>query len=136
MNTMTRACLLVLAMATFATAAPAGTPGEAYLAYRKVFDRAKAFEELWPFMDAATLVRAKAAPPREAQGLFQLIKALADVKNVSVTKETVTGDSAVLEAAGDNAGTGQRSRATVKLVKEDGVWKVQNESWTGGDAGS
>ena len=136
MNTTTRACLLALATATLASAAPAGTPGEAYLAYRKAFDRAKAFEELWPFMDQATLVRAKAAPPREAQALFQVIKSLADVKNVSVVKETVTGDSAVLEAAGDNAGTGHRSRATVKLVKEGGVWKIQNESWVGNDSGS
>ena len=132
MKTMTVACLLVLAAAAFGSAAPAGTPAEAYRAYRKAFDQAKAFEDLWPFMDKATLARARAAPPREAQGLFLLIKGLSDVRNVQVVKETVTGDTAVLEAAGDNAGTGQKSRATVKLVKEDGVWKIQQESWTGG----
>jgi hypothetical protein len=131
---MTRAGLLVLATAALAAAAPAGTPAEAYRAYRKAFDQAKAFEDLWPFMDKATLARAKAAPPKEAQGLFLLIKGLSDVKNVQVVKETVTGDSAVLEAAGDNAGTGNRARATVKLVREDGAWKVQQESWTGSDS--
>lgn len=136
MTTKAMAGLLVLATAVLADAGPAGTPAEAYRAYRKAFDQAKTFEELWPFMDRATLARARAAPPKEAQGLFQLIKGLADVKNVQVVKETVTGDSAVLEAAGDNASTGGRSRATVKLVKEDGVWKVQQESWTGSDAGS
>ena len=129
---MAAAGLLVLATAALASAAPPATPAEAYRAYRKAFDQAKAFEDLWPFMDKATLARAKAAPPKEAQGLFLLIKGLSDVKNVQVVKETVTGDSAVLEVAGDNAGTGDRSRATVRLVREDGVWKVQQESWTGG----
>ena len=129
---MTTAGLLVLATAALASAAPPATPAEAYRAYRKAFDQAKAFEDLWPFMEKATLARAKAAPPKEAQGLFLLIKGLSDVKNVQVVKETVTGDSAVLEAAGDNAGTRHRSRATVKLVREDGVWKIQQESWTGG----
>jgi hypothetical protein len=131
-----RACLLgfALAAATAGSAAPPGTPTEAYRTYRKAFDQAKAFEELWPFMDKATLARAKAAPPKEAQGLFLLIKGLSDVKNVQVVKETVTGDRAVLEAAGDNASTGNRSRATVKLVKEDGAWKIQQESWTGRDS--
>ena len=136
MSTMARACAFVLAAATVTGAAPAGTPSEAYLAYRKVFDRAKAFEELWPFMDKATLARARAAPPKEAQGLFLLIKGLSDVRNVAIVEETVTGDSATLLAAGDNAGTGQRSRATVQLVKEDGAWKIQQESWTGSEAGS
>ena len=129
---MAAAGLLVLATAALASAAPPATPAEAYRAYRKAFDQAKAFEDLWPFMDKATLARAKAAPPKEAQGLFLLIKGLSDVKNVQVVKETVTGDSAVLEVAGDNAGTGDRSRATVRLVREDGVWKIQQESWTGG----
>jgi hypothetical protein len=127
------ACLLVLATAP-GSAAPPGTPAEAYRAYRKAFDQAKAFEELWPFMDRATLARAKAAPPKEAHGLFLLIKGLSDVRNVQVVKETVTGDSAVLEAAGDNASTGSRARATVQLVKEDGAWKIRQESWTGGAA--
>ena len=134
MKATARACLLLLATAGFVSAAPPGTPAEAYRAYRKAFDQAKTFEELWPFMDKATLARAKAAPPREAHGLFLLIKGLSDVKNVLVVKETVTGDGAVLEAAGDNAGTGHRSRATVTLVKEDGVWKIRQESWTGTDS--
>jgi hypothetical protein len=116
--------LLVLATAALAGAAPPGTPAETYRAYRQAFDQAKAFDELWPFMDKATLARAKTAPP----------KGLSDVRNVQVVKETVTGDRAVLEAAGDNAGTGNRSRATVKLVKEDGAWKIQQESWAGSDS--
>jgi hypothetical protein len=121
--------LLVLATAALAGAAPPGTPAETYRAYRQAFDQAKAFDELWPFMDKATLARAKTA-----HGLFLLIKGLSDVRNVQVVKETVTGDRAVLEAAGDNAGTGNRSRATVKLVKEDGAWKIQQESWAGSDS--
>jgi hypothetical protein len=126
--------LLVWATAAIAGAAPPGTPAETYRAYRQAFDQAKAFDELRPFMDKATLARAKTAPPKEAHGLFLLIKGLSDVRNVQVVKETVTGDRAVLEAAGDNAGTGNRSRATVKLVKEDGAWKIQQESWAGSDS--
>jgi hypothetical protein len=37
-------------------------------------------------------------------------------------------------ASEHNAGTGNRSRATVTLVKEDGVWKLQQESWTGSES--
>jgi hypothetical protein len=39
-------------------------------------------------------------------------------------------------AAGYTARRATRSPATVKLVKEDGAWKVQQESWTGSDSGS
>lgn len=107
------------------------TPTRAYMAYRQAFDQAQTIDELKPFMDQATTARVDAAPADERKGFFLMMKAMTEIVDLKVVKETVTGDTAVLEATGLNVGSGSDARATVKMVKEAGAWKVQNESWKG-----
>ncbi len=109
----------------------AATPTRAYVAYRQAFDQAQTIDELKPFMDQATTARVDAAPADERKGFFLMMKAMTEIVDLKVVKETVTGDTAVLEATGLNVGSGSDARATVKMVKEAGAWKVQNESWKG-----
>jgi hypothetical protein len=56
-------------------------------------------------------------------------RAMSEVVEVKVVKETVTGETAVVEASGVQALTGSDAIGTVRLVKEDGSWKIAKESW-------
>jgi hypothetical protein len=126
------ACLL-LTMA--AACSQAATPTGVYTAYRKAFDQAKTVDELAPYMDQGTLARVAAAPAKEKQGFFLMMKAMTEIVDLKVVKETVTGQEAVVEAKGLNVAMGRDSRATVQLVKENGAWKIKNESWKEDETG-
>jgi hypothetical protein len=135
MKTTRRTVATLVLLSAVATGCSFGaTPGDAYVAYRRAFDQAKSLDDLKPFMDEATIARVDAAPASERKGFFLMMKAMTEIVDLTVVKETVTGETAVLEATGVNVGTGNDSRATVKMVKQAGAWKVQNESWKGDDS--
>lgn len=126
----TRAAVWVALLGTSIAGCSAGSkPGGVYVAYRKAFDQAKSIDELKPFMDSKTIARVDASPADQRAGLFNMMKAMTEIVDLEVAKETVTGETAELEATGVNVGLGSDARATVKLVKEAGGWKIQNESW-------
>ena len=52
----------------------------------------------------------------------------ATVKDLKVTKETITGDKATLEATGTRA-KGNAVHGTITLVREAGVWKLDEQFW-------
>ena len=59
-------------------------------------------------------------------------KALAGAKtygDVAVTKETVTGDTAILELSGKDP-KGQAATGSVPMTKEGSGWKVGAEKWS------
>ena len=135
MKTTRRTAAAVLLLSTALAGCSFGaTPSDVYRTYRKAFDQAKAIEDLKPFMDQATIARVDAAPANERKGFFLMMKAMTEIVDLKVVKETVTGETAVVEATGVNVGMGNDARATVKMVKEAGTWKVQNESWKGDDS--
>jgi hypothetical protein len=131
MKTIRRTVTALLLLVAAAGCSFGATPTKAYVDYRKAFDQAKGIDELKPFMDKATIARVDAAPANEKKGFFLMMKAMTEIVDLKVVKETVTGDAAVVEATGLNVGSGSDARATVKMVKEEGAWKVQNESWRG-----
>ena len=109
-------------------------PKEVYLAYHKEFDQMKNFD------DYITLTK-KYAPGEVIDKLsqfdsytkelktatFTLVKSLSpktsDFTNV---QETITGDSAILSISTSDP----KSTGSIKLKKENGVWKVMNENWS------
>jgi hypothetical protein len=105
------------------------SPSQTYLAYRQAFDKATTVEEVKPFMDKATRAKVEAATPEDRKDGFEMMKAFSEVFEVAVGKETVTGEQAVVEATGVGAIEGKDTRATVQMVREDGVWKVKHEKW-------
>jgi len=103
------------------------SPTATYVAYRAAFERAKAVDELLPFMDRASRARA-AATPADERG-FEVLKAYGALLEVAVLKETVTGDSAIVEATAVQMSDGGAVRGTIQLVREDGAWRIQQEKW-------
>jgi hypothetical protein len=125
MKMMSVSIVLVLA----AGCARGPSPTAAYTSYRQALDKARSFDDLLPFMDKASRSKIEAASPEERQQGFAMGRALGEVVDVTIGKETVTGDTAVVEASGVQAFTGGDSHATVRLVKEDGAWKIAQETW-------
>ena len=105
------------------------TASEFYVKYRAVFDKAKAVEELLPYMSKEMKAKVEETPAPERPKMFEMIKAMSKMSNMKVVKETKNDQGVMLsvEAVGEDRGkmTGQ-----IQIVKEDGAWKMGRESWS------
>src|SRR4029450_1306017 len=126
---MTRAAGGLVVLATLLACSRGPSPTQVYVSYRQAFDKARTVEEVGPFMDKATLARVQATPPEQRARSFEFVKAFGEVVDVTVVKETVTGETATVEATGVSVGEGKDQRAAVEFVKEDGAWKIKSEKW-------
>ena len=132
MNTRAIAsCLaLVMSLVSAALAAQTGekTATQFYMEYRAAFDKAKAVEDILPFMSASRRKQVESTPAAERKEMFDMIKTLGALTNVKVTKETRTANGATLMV---DALDGDKSKTTgtITLVQENGAWKIDKESF-------
>ena len=105
------------------------TASQFYMEFRAAFDKAKAVEDLLPYMAAARRKQMESTPPAERQKMFGLMKILGALTNVKVTKETRTDEGATLivEALDSDKA---KTTGTITLVREDGAWKIARESFS------
>ncbi|MBL8111761.1 MAG: DUF4878 domain-containing protein, partial [Acidobacteria bacterium] len=109
-----------------AAAATKSAPGVAYLAYVKAL-RAGDIPSLTKLVAKERAEMMKAPEFKEQLGLVQALMP----KDIKIVDGKEEGATATLTLVGkEDAST---SRGTATLVKEDGAWKVQKESWKGGD---
>jgi hypothetical protein len=96
--------------------------------YRAAFDKAKAVEDILPFMSAERRKQVESTPAAERREMFDMIKTLGALTNVKVTKETRTANGATLMV---DALDGDKSKTTgtITLVQENGAWKIDKESF-------
>ena len=109
----------------------ADKPGEGtkfFMDYRAAFQKAKAVEELFPFMSKEKISQVEKTPKADRIKMFELMKMM-DMKNVKVTKETKTSIGYTLEATGEGGMGGGLSKGTITVVREDGKLKLGEESW-------
>jgi hypothetical protein len=126
---------LVLALQLPAAAQPAAsytTGSEFYLAYRAAFDRATSFDDLLPWAARARRDQIANAPADERAEAFTMVKMFDDRVNVTVVKETPSPNGAELQVEGISAERRGKATGVITLVKEDGAWKIDRESWKGG----
>ena len=86
-----------------AQAAHAGqqTPTQTFEAYRKALAGATAYSEVLPFMESKGRSMVESMPAPYQAKMFDLLKKFAGTySDVAVTKETVSGDTAILELGG------------------------------------
>jgi hypothetical protein len=127
--------LLALAFAATLSAQPTGTyktGGEYYLAYRAAFMKAKTIDEIVPWMSKQRRDQVAKESPADRKEMFDMIKAFDDRTNVKVLKETPTGSGAELQVEGVSAESKAKGTGVITLVKEDGAWRIDRESWKGG----
>lgn len=126
---------LVLVFHLPAAAQPAASypsGSEFYLAYRAAFDRATSFDELLPWAAKARREQIANAPASERAEAFVMVKMFDDRINVTVVKETPSANGAELQVEGISAERRGKATGVITLVKEDGAWKIDRESWKGG----
>jgi hypothetical protein len=97
-----------------------------YQSYRTALTKAQKIEELLPMLSATRRAQVEKTPADDRKMMFEMVKGMtADQGEVKVVKETVTAKGVDL-AVDSKSGSG-----TVNIVKEDGSWKVDKESWKG-----
>ena len=134
MKTTTRTALIVMLGAWTLTAsildARQQTPTESFTAYRKALATASSFKDVLPLMESKGRSLVEAFPPETQTKMFEVLKKFAGTySDVAVTKETVTGETAVLELSGKDP-KGQAATGSVPMTKEASGWKVGTEKWS------
>jgi hypothetical protein len=138
MNKNTRAAnkLLILAIAGMIGSVPAfadsSSPTEAYMKYRAALLAANKVEDIEPMLSKNGVNQINQTPDKDKPMMFNLIQVMTP-HDVKVLSESVTGDAATLTLSGVTEPPGSKAKETtsgsVKLVKEDGAWKVDKEDW-------
>ena len=128
------ATLVVVGLSISALAQPAATyrnGSEFYMAYRQAFVKAKAIDEVLPWMAKSRRDQMSKAPATERTQMFGMIKEMDDNISIKVVKETPSAAGAELQVEAVSSASKKKTTATITLVKEAGAWKLEGESWKG-----
>ena len=101
-------------------------PLQFYKGYLAVLAKAKSLDELLPYY-TRELVDSLRKMPAEMQANYIKMNAHA-LTDLKVTKQQVDSSKAVFEMSAKTA-DGRETTGSATLVKEDGAWKVEDESW-------
>ena len=123
--------LLTAAMLVAGSGAAAQQPGEGtkfYAEYRAAFAKAKAIEDLVPFLSKQRAEMVQKTPKEDRPKMFGMMKDM-EIKEVKVLKETKTDAGYLLEATGKGGIVPGASKGTINIVREGGKLKLDRESW-------
>jgi hypothetical protein len=121
--------LLISAAVAAASQTANQTATEFYMSYRAAFAKAKAIEDVFPYMSKATKAQVESTPAAERPKMFEFVKEMTTaMKNVKVVKETKTAEGATLTVEGLDGK--EKMTGQIQILKEDGAWKVGKESWS------
>jgi hypothetical protein len=99
-----------------------------YMEYRAALAKAKAMEDLLPYLSKSRAQMVEKTPKEDRAKMFGLMKAM-DVKDVKVLKESKTDTGYVLEATGKGPMGPGETKGTVTILREGGKLKLDRESW-------
>ncbi len=111
------------------------SPTEAYLAIHKKELAAKSYADIAALRSKKSIDDEKAAGKelsKEDQEMFFPMFKMMLPKEVKIMGEQIKGDEATLEAMvppGSDPQVKETTTGTIKLVKEDGAWKLYSEKW-------
>jgi hypothetical protein len=117
-----------LALGGLAAAQPAGEGTKFYAEYRAALAKAKAIEDVLPYLSKSRTEMVEKTPKEDRVKMFGLMKAM-DVKDVKVLKESKTDTGYVLEATGQGGMGPGEAKGTINLVREGSKLKLEKESW-------
>jgi hypothetical protein len=104
------------------------TPTQAYLEYQAAVQKATSLAEVLPRLSAAYRAMLESHPKKEHPVWLGRLKESSNIKDLKITKETISGDKCTLDGSGTSA-RGNSVKGKVNLVKEGGVWKLDEEFW-------
>jgi hypothetical protein len=109
------------------------TPTERYETYRAALDKAHSLEELLPLTSEAVREEMAKTTPAYRKALLSDMQ-LRKLEWLRVVEEQVSGDVALLIVEGEQVvdplrGTRGLGKAKVILLREEGIWRVDDETW-------
>lgn len=117
--------------ATRAQPSPDDGPFETYAAYLAALQSARTIEDLAPWLAASSRAMIDETPADERPMLFGMLQAMgANLKDVELSGVTVDGAKASLDVTASLDSSAMAG--TIKLVREDGAWRIESEGWRGG----
>lgn len=131
---MIAGCLVGLfACTTMQVSAEEQTPKAAYLDYFKTFLVATDVNAIVPYMCKSVVKQINETPADMKPMMFGVMKEMTP-KEIEVLSEKVDGDHATIKLAGKPDASlakdmTEKNEGTVTMVREDGVWKIDKESW-------
>lgn len=105
------------------------TATEFYLAYRVAFDKAKSVADIRPWHSKAVQAKMDATSKEDAVMMFEMVKMMAAVTNLKVTKETKTAAGVTLSVEALDSDK-KKTTGQVFLIREGNAWKLERESWS------
>ena len=117
-----------LALPSLVAAGEVKTATQAYLDYHAAVLKATTLDEVLPHLSTAYRGMLESRPKKDRPLWLGRLKEAADIKDLKITKETVEADKCTLEGTGTSA-RGNAIHGKIHLVKEDGVWKLDEEFW-------
>lgn len=111
-----------------AVVAESKTPTQAYLEYQAAVQKATSLAEVLPRLSAAYRAILESHPKKEHPVWLERLKESSNIKDLKITRETISGDKCTLDGSGTSA-RGNPVKGKVNLVKEGGAWKVDEEFW-------
>ena len=129
--------VLALLAAGSAQAAGPGTGAatKTYLEYRTVLAKAGKIEEILPYLAKARRAKVEETPAEQRARMFSFVKAMSETVELKVVKETTTPTGAELEVH-VVTGEGSDEKGTVAMVKEEGAFRVDKESFAAVEKGA
>jgi hypothetical protein len=103
------------------------TPSQVYLDYRAALANARTMSEVLPHLSASYRGLESFSEGEQQQALENFRFGVRQTE-LQVTEETIDGDTCRLEVTGTNQ-FGKTVKGRVTMVREDGAWKFEEESW-------
>ena len=123
--------LLVIAVGWFPLASgrtQTKAPEAAYLDYLAAVKKAASVDQIAPHLSSEFWTMLKGQPQEAAKWLQHRKADATAMTDFKVTKESISGDRCVLDATARD-GADRASTGKIGLVREKGVWKVDEETW-------
>ena len=126
-------CVLFVSVVASAVAhpgaqTPAPGPLDAYKAYVAAAAKATTAEVLFPFISKEYKTILQNGPKAEIEKMLKMNIAKDNLTDIKVTSQKIEATKAVLELTA-KTGDGRATSGKVTMVKEDGVWKTDEDAW-------
>jgi len=129
-----------------AAEAQTATPTQIYLDFHEKMLAAKSIDEISPWFTKSRADQIKAdkenMPAEQLKAMFGFMQELAPRK-VRVIAEKIIAENCMLAVEAPDykdplLGTNAKveTKGTIRLIRQEGVWKIEKEQWNSGDASS
>jgi hypothetical protein len=122
------ACALLILVSLIPAFAQAKSPTDAYLAFVAEAHKATTLEQLLPHLSAEYRAMLTSRPADQKDVWLHRLKDSADMTEIKIGKETITGSKCTLEGTAKSS-SGATLKGKVSLVQEDGEWKLDEQGW-------